>query len=188
MSSLALPVSLWQHQASNTGTAWALPQSRSAGITSPSHNWWQKSSHEMMISDDQHWTDWSLSVSLGLPLRSRKSPQSRLCPAPSLWEHIDTALKISNIKTNPEETTTHVIPPTLNIWNIKKISNIIWIIYSFSWIEVSKTNCYYIMFYIKSLLRSEVEVGVGQTFLFDIKGWTEGVDTSIWMTLDLLMR
>ena len=40
-------------------------------------------------------------------LQSRKFLHTPLCLIPSLWEHIDTSLKISNIKTNPEDTTSY---------------------------------------------------------------------------------
>ena len=70
-----------------------------------------ESRHEMLISEDQNWTDWCFSVSLDVPLRSRKSLQSRLCRTPSLKEHIDTGLKISNIKTKSGGY--HVIPHPL---------------------------------------------------------------------------
>ena len=117
------------------------------------------------------------------PLLSRKSLQSRLCRIPSLWEHIDTPPVWKYPILKPIRRTPRHTYPTLYIWNSNKTNTTITIyticiIYSFTWIEVGRTNCCYIMYYIKSLLRSELEASQGQTVRVDIQGWTEGVDTA----------
>ena len=168
------------------------------GLGSPSVSvCWDHFSFSQLMTEIQPWNDdqwWStldglvsLSLSRSSPPVQEISSKSSLSDSISVGTHWHRSenIKYKN-QSGGDNHTRHTAH--FKYMKYKKISNIICIIYSFSWIEVSKTNCYYIMFYIKSLLRSEVEVGVGQTFLFDIKGWTEGVDTSIWMTLDLLMR